>query len=151
MEKKVENDGLVKTENVVMGIIGALIGSLAGVAAIILLDMIGFIASVSGVVMGAATLFMYEKLAGKISKKGIIICVIIMIIMVLIGNNLAWSIAIARELKVTVFDVFPRLYPVITTSGLTGDYIRGILALYAFTLLGAFGIIKSKLELIKNS
>ena len=95
MAKK--EDGLVRSENVVMGIVGALIGALAGVVVIILLDLLGFIASLAGVIMGYATLYMYEKLAGTISKKGVIICVIVMIAMVLLGENLAWSIAISKQ------------------------------------------------------
>ena len=59
---EVRENGLVKDENVFMGTIGALIGSLVGVAAIILLSRIGLVASVSGFAMGAATIYMYEKL-----------------------------------------------------------------------------------------
>ena len=145
------NDGLVKTENVGMGAIGAVIGSLAGVVAIILFDLIGFVASLAGVVMGYATLFMYEKLAKGISKKGVIICIVVMIVMVLVGENLAWSIAIAKELNTPVTDIFPNLYQILKLADVMGSYIGNLALVYLFTALGAFSIIKTKLELIKNS
>ena len=149
-ETKVE-DGLVKEENVVMGTVGALIGSLAGVAAIVLLDRIGFVASIAGVIMGVATIYMYERLAGSISKKGIIISCVIMVGMVLLAANIAWSIAIAKELNAPFFEVFKVFYKIIgITSEIQTSYITGLLMLYGFTALGAFGVIKNKLNELKT-
>ena len=144
-------DGTVKTENMVMGIVGAVIGSLAGVISIIIFSSLGFVAAVSGLIMGASTLFMYEKLAGSISKKGIIICIVVMIIMVVLGENLAVSIAAAKTAGVSFFSIFKNLYSLLKLGDLMGEYIGDLAMLYLFTALGAFGVIKTKLNSLKNS
>ena len=152
---KKQKDGLVISENYINGAFGAFIGSLAGVIAIILFDMIGFVASIAGVIMGTCTIYMYERFAGSISKKGLIICICIMVIMVLVAVNLSWSIAIAKEInssqtnfKVNVFDVFFNIYGGVLYPA--GSYVISLLMAYGFTSLGAFGIIKQKFDLFKN-
>ena len=145
-------DGTVKTENVVMGIVGAVIGSLAGVLSIYIFASLGIIAAVSGLIMGAATLFMYEKLAGSISKKGVIICIVVMLIMVVLGENIALSAIAAKNTTMFSFSyIFSHLYSIMKLGGLMGDYIQDLVLLYVFTALGAFGIIKTKLKSLKNS
>lgn len=42
-----------KKENLVGGVVGALIGSLLGVASIVLLSQLGYVAAISGVIMGS--------------------------------------------------------------------------------------------------
>ena len=150
------NNGFVKDENVLLGIIGAFIGSLAGVVAIILLDRLGFVASIAGFAMGICTLFMYEKLAGSISKKGIVISIIVMVIMTLVANNIAFSIQLCSELKDLGYDpsfgkVFINLYDLMAEGLLNnGTYFGNLVLLYLFTALGAFGTLKNKLQMIKN-
>ena len=142
-------------ENVALGTLGAIIGSLAGAAAIILLDRIGFVASVAGVAMAVCTLSLYEKFAKKISKKGIIICVIVMIIMTLLAENAACSIQIANELKeygynVSVTKVFMNFFSLLAAGDLeTGTYIGSLVMVYLFTALGAYGQVAQKLKMAK--
>lgn len=143
-------NGLVKEENVAMGAVGAFIGSIAGVIAIVLFDMLGVVASLAGVVMGYATFFMYEKFAKSLSKKGIIICVVIMLVMVLVGENLAWAIAISKASQLPVKDAFFDLYSIMSLIDVVGDYILSLVLVYVFSALGAAGIIRQKMDLIKN-
>ena len=67
-----------KSENVIGGIVGALLGSLLGALAIIVISRLGYVAAISGVIMGVCTLKGYEMLGGKFSKKGVLISCIIM-------------------------------------------------------------------------
>lgn len=53
---------LGKKENVVAGVVGALLGSLLGVACIVLLGQLGYVAAVSGIVMAICTMKGYELL-----------------------------------------------------------------------------------------
>ncbi len=55
---------LGKTENMVAGTVGALLGSLLGVACIVLLGQLGYVAAVSGIVMAICTMKGYELLGG---------------------------------------------------------------------------------------
>ena len=60
-----------KKENVITGIVGALIGAAIGGASIVLLTQLGFIASISGLILAVCTLKGYELLGGKLSTKKI--------------------------------------------------------------------------------
>ena len=144
----------VGEENIGMGVVGAIIGSLVGVAAIILFEKLGYVASLSGLVMAICTFKLYEKFAKKISKKGIIICVVVMIIMTLIGLNAAISLEIVDGFKKQGFDVgfmevFKDLYKLIESSNTMGEYVKELLMVYAFSIIGAFGIIKNQAKTTK--
>lgn len=127
-----------KKENVLGGLVGALLGSLIGVASIVLLSQLGYVAALSGLLMAICTLKGYELLAGKLSTKGIIISSVLMIVMTLLGDQVDWAIIVARELEVdffTAFRIFPELlsYEVIDM----GAYVGNLVMLYLFGLLGA--------------
>ena len=142
---------LKKNENIFKGILGALIGSLAGVVLIVLLAQIGFVASVSGLVMAYAAVYMYEKFAGSISIKGIIACIVIMLIMTFFGVTLAVGVQIAKEYDVTVLTVLKYFFPLLNTvPELKTAFIQDLLMILAFNALGCFSIFKSKINIIKN-
>ncbi len=145
-----------KDESVILGIIGAIIGSLAGGALIIFFSSIGFVASLAGLAMAVCTLLLYEKFAGSISKKGIIISVIIMIVMTLLAENLAISLKAAKELKeygydLSFIDIFKNLYTYLKDDVLDmSNYLSNLFMVYLFTILGAVGTIVKKFKTIKN-
>lgn len=144
-----------KKENMLMGIIGALVGSLAGVAVIMLLSKLGFVASVSGAVMSFCTIFMYEKLGHKLSKKGLIICVIVVIAMTYVAHNLTYTLEMYKYLvengyKPSFTKIFFKFYDAydLLYEDYSG-YIGNLVMLYLFSALGAFGIIKEKIHELK--
>ena len=139
-----------KEQNIPLGTVGAILGSMAGAILIILLDRIGYVASISGLVMAIATVYLYQKFAKGISGKGIAICVVIMIVMVLIAENIACSIAIVDKLaklgydNYSVGDIFNNFFRLLAEGYIDSEVYFGNLALvYLFTALGAFGVIKS--------
>ena len=69
-------------ERVVLGIIGAFAGTLIGAVCIVLLGQWGYIASISGVIMGFCALKGYQILGKGFSVKAVVICAILMIVMV---------------------------------------------------------------------
>ena len=146
-----------REENLLKGILGAFIGSLAGVLVIILFGKLGYVVSFAGLIMAAATIKLYEKFAGGISKKGIITCIIIMIIMTVIGNNLCFSIILVDELKAynidaDIFDVFIRLYTLLQDgSASLSSYCTNLFMVLLFSILGSYGLLKDKIKLIKNN
>ena len=145
-----------KNENVFLGILGALLGSIAGVVIIVLLSQVGFIASVAGLVMAICTLKLYEKFAGTLSKKGIIICIVIMVLMTVLAENIAFTLQVLREVKtyggsVKFFDVFFNLYKYMGEGVLnTSTYVTNLLMVLGFNVLGAFGLIKGQLNTSKK-
>lgn len=155
-EKEIQNEVEIKKENVVKGIIGGLIGSLAGVLAIVLFSKLGYIASVAGLIMAVCTIKLYEKFAGSIGKKGIISCIVIMIIMTLVAENTAFTLQILKELKAEGVEgefsyIFINLYKFMSLGYLnTSGYITDLIMIFAFNLLGSFGIFKNKFNELQN-
>lgn len=138
-----------KSENVVGGIVGALLGTLVGVACIILISRLGYMAAWSGIIMAVCTLKGYELLGGKLSKKGTVLSVILMMIMTYVGDRADWAIVVARELEtdvITAFQIVPALLEqqIINESSYWGNLVL----LYFFLLVGAvptiFSIIKNQ-------
>ena len=62
-----------KGENVVTGIVGAFLGSIIGLIVIVLVGQLGYVAVLSGIVMGVCTVKGYAILGGRLSKKGAVI------------------------------------------------------------------------------
>lgn len=137
----------VEREKVLLGILGAIIGSVFGAAAIILLGWIGFMASFGGVILAAGTLYGYKTLGGKLSVKGIVISVLVMIVMTYISERMVWSIGIYRELieeydEVSLAAIFFNFISIIAEFGLYASFAKDLVMLYIFTVLGAFPTIK---------
>ena len=139
-----------ETENIPLGILGAVLGSLVGMLAIVLFDRLGYVASISGVIMAACTLLLYEKFAKKMSKTGIIVSIVIMIVMTLLAENVAFSIQAIEELNELGYsadfsDIFFNFYTYLYEGVFDmGTYIGGLVMVYAFTALGAAGTIIGK-------
>lgn len=141
-----------KRENIIAGIVGALLGSLGGVLCIVVLGQLGYVASISGVVMAIGVLKGYEKLGGKLTKKGVIISVIIMLIMVYVGNQLDWAIELLTKAGgadngLNLFECY-RLVPTMVfelfREELMSSYIMNLVMIYIFMLLGAVPTIRNR-------
>ncbi len=128
-----------KSENYAFGIVGALIGSLVGVASIVIIGQLGYVSAISGLIMAVATLMGYEKLAGKLSKIGIIISLAIMATMVFVGNRLDWAFAIAKEFETDIFDAFASVPALIEYAGAESDYNTNLIMIGIFVLVGCIG------------
>lgn len=133
-----------KNENLIGGIVGALLGSVIGVICIIFFSQLGRVAVLSGIVMAVCTMKGYEMLGGKLTKKGIVISVIMMIAMTYIGDRIDWAILVAREWDVDLFTGF-QYVPVLLAEGLieSTNYWGNLVMLYIFTVGGAIPTIMS--------
>ncbi len=141
-----------KKENLIGGIVGALLGTALGILCIIFFSQLGRIAAISGFVMAVCTLKGYEMLGGKLTKKGMVISIVLMLIMTYVGDRLDWAIMIVREWEldfVTSFAIVPDLL----AEGYieSGNYWYNLILLYVFTVLGAVPTIKSVMNEQKSS
>ena len=132
-----------RRENVIGGIVGALLGSLIGVAAIVLLDQLGYVAAVSGIVMGFCALKGYEILGGKLSKLGVVISVIIVILMIWVGTRASWALALQQQIYTeesafTVFSQFDKAVDSLKAQGvdITADFTESLIMQYVFSAIG---------------
>ena len=135
-----------KKENIVGGIVGALLGSLLGAASIILLSQLGYVAAISGLIMAICTLKGYEMLGGKITKKGVVIALVIMLGMTYAADRLDWAIVIARELEQDLFLSYKAVPALLHMEVIPAEnYYGSLVMVYLFVILGAFSTVRQAL------
>lgn len=139
-----------KRENVVAGLVGALIGAFIGAASIILLSQLGYIASISGLILAVCTLKGYELLGGKLSGKGIAVCVVLMLLTPYIADRIDWAIMLMQEFAdygITFGEAFALIPELLADGSIEmGMYIKNLLMIYGFALLGAFSTLRATLK-----
>lgn len=137
-------------ERVGLGILGALIGALLGGASIILLSQLGYIASISGVILAVCTLKGYELLAKGLSTKGIIICTVLMLVTPFAADWLDWGIVVYQafsEYGVTFLEclqILPELFADGTIE--MGEYLKNLGMIYLFVIMGGFYTVKKAIK-----
>ena len=89
-----------RKENVLAGLVGAFLGSLIGVACIVGIGQMGYVASISGLVMAVCAIKGYSLLGGAMSRKGAVISCVLTVIMTYFGNRLDFAVSVARLAEV---------------------------------------------------
>lgn len=142
--RQAENE---KKESLIGGIAGAFLGSLLGGACIVLLGQLGYVASLSGLVMGVCALKGYELLGGKLSKKGIVASSLLMLAMVYVSQRVDYAIAVANAFEAELIPSF-RAIPVLLKEEVieSSSYYTNLAMLYVFTVVGAGPIISNALK-----
>lgn len=157
MDNSVHSKAPEIRENVVAGIVGAFLFSLAGAAAYFLLHLIGLIASVSGLIGAVCAVKGYAVFARKESKKGIVIAAVIALMVIV----LTWYFCLAYD----VYDVYKiwfetgevdfsvsftdALYIVpdfLQYPEIAGAYIRNLVLSVLFCLAGGGSFIVSRMK-----
>ena len=137
-------------EKVGMGILGALIGALIGGASIVLLSRLGYVAAISGFITAFATLKGYELLGKKLSKTGIIVSIVLMILTPFLAYNVDLVLQLQAELQsygMTIADTISFLVElVLTDSEMMQAYLSDLGMIYLFTAIGTFGILRNTLR-----
>ena len=127
-----------RRENVLTGLIGAFLGSLIGVACIVAIGQLGYVASISGVIMAVCAIKGYELMGGAMSRKGAVIACILIVVMTYLGNRLDFTVTVARLVGTDIFSTFQALNELFDAGYLNaGAYWGNLVMLYLFTLLGA--------------
>ncbi|MDO5401583.1 MAG: hypothetical protein Q4F17_11535 [Eubacteriales bacterium] len=147
-----------KGENVLAGVVGAFLGSLLGAASIVIFDQLGFVAALSGLILAVCTLKGYELLGGTLTKKGIFISLVLMLVIPYFANQISSAIsfmsyvgdsgdsisfslayqAVPMLLEPTGFD-----YGMYNYTFDSGSYTTSLLMIYGFAILGAFSTVRS--------
>lgn len=140
--------------NVILGLLGAIICSLAGVALWVAIYQMGYIASLSGIVMTICALWGYEKFSGKLDKVGVIISFIVVLVMVYMANRLTYTIEIYKyfheEYNWSFWDCFKMLSDFLKNGEVKRSYLSDLGLGYLFCLIGSvrrfIGVFKSTSE-----
>jgi len=103
--KQMKLDFDLKKERIVLGILGAFLGSCIGTACIILLGHFGYVTAISGLVMAFATVFGYRLLSKKLTVKGGIISLFFMVVMTFLAHFVNYAFILKDEVSYTGFDL----------------------------------------------
>ena len=137
-------------ENMVLGILGAIVGALIGGASIIGLSQLGYIASISGLILAFCTLKGYQLLGKGLSKKGIVLCVILMLITPFVADWIDWSIYLMKDFPEYGLNLVQScvLFGEMMAEGFVDmfEYVKNLGMIYLFVLLGAFGTLKNTIK-----
>nr|MCR5773394.1 hypothetical protein [Butyrivibrio sp.] len=128
-----------KEENVGKGILGAILGSLVGVAFMVLLSMGDRVSFYTGFIMAICAFKGYEKFSGRNSYKGIAISTIVTLIMVYVGTRLCFAIDIMQLFKgYSVFEAFIEVDDKIDKFGETwrSAFMENLVMQYIFSGVG---------------
>ena len=144
----------MKKGNALFVTIGAIIGSLAGVALYVGVAMLRVFSSWSGFVALYCAIFMYTLFSRKLTKLGVVISIIVSCASMILAEVIVTSINIANRYHFPFFEVFKnflKIYPKITNK--FSFWIYPVIAC-AFVLIGGFGYLvgknKNDVELIDN-
>ncbi|XCP83685.1 hypothetical protein ABXS75_11410 [Roseburia hominis] len=149
-----QQDVLSAKSNLVPGLVGALLGSLIGCALWIVIYKLGYIAGIAGAVTAICAMKGYELLGGCLDRKGVIGSVIIMLVIIYIGNKVAWSWEAYDALKeygYTFSDCFRGLGEILKASDLVGGYCTDLVIGYGLTLVCSYKNIINAFRASKGS
>ncbi len=133
-------------ERVFLGILGALLGSILGSVSIVLENQVSNTFSlIGGVVMAACTLQGYIQLAGRLSKKGVAISLVLMAVMCALANQVNCTIEIMETVEAVqgmdFLESFGRFEELPEVREIRSWYGSQLLLLYLFTLCGSLLIL----------
>ena len=124
-------------ENVLLGAVGALLGALIGGAVALFIARLGYVAMVAGIVLGICTIKGYEILGRKVSRKGIVISSIWMVITVFLVNQIDLAMEVVSKLGVEFAFAFRVVNELIFSGDFPDNYFYNLAMLAVFTLVGA--------------
>ena len=139
-----------RKENFLLGIVGAVIGVLIGGAVALLVARLGYVSVLAGIALGFCTIKGYEILGKKLTKKGVVVSAVLMILTVFLVNQLDYILFLMDEYSLP-FDVSWSLFNEETFKGnFPENYFLELGKLAVFTLGGAWISVQSALEGKKN-
>ena len=137
-------------ENVPLGILGALVGAVIGGASIVLLGRLGYIASLSGLILAFCTLKGYELLAKGLSKKGIVICIVLMVLTPFVADLTDWALVIMdawADYGITFGEAILAIPALMQDGSIDmGEYFKNLGMIYLFVVLGGFYTVKNTIK-----
>lgn len=143
-----------RRENVLLGIIGAVVGAVIGSVLWILIGQFGFIAGIAGYAIVLGSVKGYEILGKKVSKKGIIICIIISFLTIAFAECFSLGITIYREFRkeyvITVIDALKSVPQFLTIPDVRGEVAKSLVVGYGFAIWANFSFVKKLWKQIKE-
>lgn len=135
-----------KKENVLLGIIGAVAGVLLGSVLWVFLGQIGFIAGIAGYVIVFGGMKGYELLGKKLSKGGIVICVLLSFLMIAGAEFVSLAITIYKEMGSlfvsSIWDAFSWIPELMKETELAMGVAKDLVVGYILAIWASYSLIK---------
>ena len=124
-------------ENFLLGAGGTLLGALIGGAVALFIARLGYVAMAAGIVLGICTIKGYEILGRKLSRKGILISAVLMVITVFLVNQIDLAMEVVAQLGIEFAYAFRVVNELIFSGDFPDNYFYNLSMLAVFTLVGA--------------
>lgn len=136
---------LAQKSKLLPGIVGALLGALVGIVVYFVLWQIDIIAALSGLVTAFCAFWGYRKLGSALDKKGIAVCVVIILLAAFLSVRLSWAYdvySVLREDGVSFSYCFENIEEINSfDSDLEDNYNYNTIMSLGMTALGSVGFI----------
>lgn len=134
--------------NWITGILGALVGTMIGMALYIAIYQFGFIAGIAGVVMMVCSIRGFELLGHGLNIPSVIFCIVLVLVAVYVSNRLAMAVEIMLEWEYDLPTSLTQLDRLIAgNSGVAEAYLKNLGMGYVLTI---FAIVPSVRNLIRG-
>ena len=136
-----------KKENLPLGLIGAVIGILLGSVLWVLIGQIGFIAGIAGYAIVFCGMKGYQLLGNKLSKTGIIICIVLSFLAIIGAEVVSLGITAYRELSeyysLTLGESFSLLPELLKEPELVGAVAKDLAIGYILSIWASYSSVKN--------
>lgn len=137
-----------KKENILAGVIGAVIGVLLGSVLWVVLGQVGFIAGIAGYAIVFCGIKGYEILGKKLSKTGIVICVILSLLAIAGAEFVSLGMILYSELRkmyevVSLGDAFGLIPGMLHEAELVGEVVKELAIGYILAIWASYSLVKN--------
>lgn len=132
--------------NLPLGIIGALIGSLPGVALWVIIFQAHWIAGVAGMVIFMGAMKGYEILGKSVDRKGVVVCALITVIMIFFANDFSLRLSLVMSSDMSFEKVNRRWSKIIADKDNKLIYFSNLAIGYLLSAVGLVGTIKQSFK-----
>lgn len=141
------NGGTFRKENLFLGFLGAVVGVLLGSVLWIVIGQIGFIAGIAGFAIVFCGMKGYEILGGRLTKKGIVLCVLLSFLAIFGAEIVSIGIVVyqefGKEYGITMGDCFRVIPELLHEPEMIGGVAKDLMVGYALAIWASFANIKN--------
>ncbi len=151
-----------KEENILAGIVGALLFSLAGGIVWFVLYQVGFLAAISGIIGVVCAIKGYAIFGKRESTKGVIISTVIAFLVIVLAWYLClsydvylayqdWYAAGEVDFTITFFEAVSNAHLFLADTEIAVAYLKDLGIGLIFCVVGAFGYVKAAIGKAKKN
>ncbi len=144
----------MRKENIFLGLIGAVLGALLGTVLWVVIGMVGFIAGIAGYAIVFCAMKGYEILGRKISRKGIIICILLSCLMIVGAEYVSLGLTIYKELGDMYFlsmgDSFALIPAFLEESEVAAGVMKDLIFGYVLAVWASFSSVKVRWKQVEQ-